>query len=45
MIHIRGKGDKDRYTLLSDKASLLREYLRVSDSAHYVFQGAKPNTP
>jgi site-specific recombinase XerD len=28
MIHIRGKGDKDRYTLLSDKASqLLQEYL------------------
>jgi len=47
LIHVRaGKGRKDRYTLLSERALLtLRQYVREYGPSTWLFPGARPNRP
>jgi integrase/recombinase XerD len=46
LIHVRGKGDKDRYTLLGEKAvEVLRTYWKAYRPSDYLFSSRKPDKP
>ncbi|MBI4539776.1 MAG: tyrosine-type recombinase/integrase [Gemmatimonadetes bacterium] len=47
LIHVRrGKGHKDRYTLLSDVAlRAVQEYMRIHQPPDWLFPGARPDRP
>jgi site-specific recombinase XerD len=46
LIHVRGKGDKDRYTLLGKKAlDVLRAYWKAYRPSDYLFPSRRPDKP
>ncbi|NTV57693.1 MAG: tyrosine-type recombinase/integrase, partial [Deltaproteobacteria bacterium] len=46
LIHVRGKGDKDRYTLLGKNAlELLRTYWKAYRPTDYLFPSRNPKKP
>jgi integrase/recombinase XerD len=46
VIHVRGKGQKDRYVMLSPRLlEILRTYWKAVRPRNYLFPGADPNAP